>query len=361
MNRRSLALAIIVALLLAKSSRPASARVAPQRNVSPAKMPELLQMIPASAVGVVLLHADLIPQRQKFMDQSPEMARELRSFLVDRVGADLTRVRGLAGFATSLGRKPQGAVVVFLAEPAKLKGKRAGRHRGVKLIRVEGEGLVAAGLPLGLTLGHRAAVKAAIDLSRRKARPQGKRSALGELLAGQVKGARLLTGANAAKIKDPQIQQAVQQFGINLLSLALDKDNKVTAQAVGDPQRLALALAMILQMATMAQKKLEQGKEQAMAGDDTAKAVGAIIATHQFKRFAAEAQPQMQGDRLVSSYQFPDLEGTTMLLPITGILAAVAIPAFIKYKRKAEALRYMSQPEAPPKPLKKKRGRRRKR
>jgi len=359
MNRRSLALTA-AALLLALWSPLASARKsAPQLNVNPVKMPGLLQMVPASAVGAVLFHADLIPQRQKFMDQSPEMARELRNFLVERVGADLTRVRGVAGFATSLGNKPQGAVVVFLAEPAKLKGKRVGRHRGVKLIRMEGEGLVAAGLPLGLTLGHRAAVKAAIDLSRRKARP--KRGPLGKLLAGQMEGARLLAGVDATKIKDPQIQQTVQQFGINLVSLALDKHNKVIAQAVGDPQRLALALSMILQMATMAQKKLAQGKEQAMAGDDVFKAAAAIIGTHQFKRFVDEAQPRMLGDRLVSSYQIPALEGTTMLLPITGILAAVAIPAFIKYKRKAEALRAMPQPEAPPKRPMKKRGEGRKR
>jgi type II secretory pathway pseudopilin PulG len=75
-----------------------------------------------------------------------------------------------------------------------------------------------------------------------------------------------------------------------------------------------------------------------MAGDQVIAGVAAITAYHSARRMLEQAEPRMVDGKLVSSYQLPRSDSAQVYVAVVGVLAAVAIPAFIKYIRKSKAI-----------------------
>ena len=112
----------------------------------------------------------------------------------------------------------------------------------------------------------------------------------------------------------------------------------VKLQVLGEMGKMRMALAMLQQLITMTDKQLLAEKKKATATDEVLPAVSAIMGYHQWKSFIAEARPREQGGRIVSTYKVPEMGSPLMVTSVVGILAAVAIPAFIKYTRKAKTV-----------------------
>lgn len=72
---------------------------------------------------------------------------------------------------------------------------------------------------------------------------------------------------------------------------------------------------------------------QAQAGEDVWVGAGSIIGFHQLKAMFDELGPRLEGQALVASYG-AKLEGG--MVPLLGIGAALAVPAFIGYVRRSK-------------------------
>ncbi len=333
---RAAALAALLALTL---GLPRVAAAGPVQASAPG---QLLGRLPAEAWAVAAVDLTALPFSERWLDTDPAMKAELQQLLRARLGLDLTAVQGAALFLR--GAKESPAVAVLLSLPpgsGALKGKARAQHRGVKLVDLELQGMVAAQVRGGVVAGEAGAVRAAVDVSLGKAQALTPASTLGALIKGPGQDAIALAGVDPAMIPDPQLQQLVRQFGVRLGTLWLDRKSKLTVQVQGSPGQLGLALAMIHAALGEARKKLTEQRDQGSQGSVLEAAAG-IVSYHQGTKLLDEVTPRLQGDRLVSTYQIPDLQSPASTMAIVGILAAVAIPSFVKYQQAAKSSEVMA-------------------
>ena len=144
--------------------------------------------------------------------------------------------------------------------------------------------------------------------------------------------------AVAAAIGDPQVSAAAQQFGAQSASLVLRNDGRWRLEIAGDATRLQSLLRLAESVANGALERLRQQKDQQAQRDDVVAGVSAIAGYYQIRQLWQELHPKLVGDRLVSEYQMPDVKTSGFLLPMIGIAAAVAIPAFLKYVRRSKTV-----------------------
>jgi type IV pilus assembly protein PilA len=86
-------------------------------------------------------------------------------------------------------------------------------------------------------------------------------------------------------------------------------------------------------MATSMAKKLMEDK-----ADDLAEGAAGIVGYHMAKGFTELIDPKIEGNRL--TLELPMIGGDSagaMFVPMVGVLAAVAIPAFMKYIKKSKS------------------------
>lgn len=341
MSPRTRLVAPLAALLLALAPAPAAAQ---QRAPAAPVTPELLQAIPASAWAAAVLGPGAFDLQQRWLAAAPKLQQELGELLHKRVGLDLTRVEAAALYLSGPAKDPQAVVVLRLKSPGKLKGKGAGRHRGVPLVRVEGKQVVAAMLSAGLVVGSPEAVRGAIDLSKGKAPALAAGSPLGALLERSSRpGTQLAAAVHLPRLEERDLRQLVQRFELQTALFSLDSERRLELSVSGSPVRLALARTVLLQLLDRMEAKLAAEKDKAKASGGTAEALGSVVAYHQFLQLKKEATPTQQGGTLTSRYQLPDFGSTSALFAISGVLAAVAVPAFVKYLRKAKAVEATSR------------------
>jgi type IV pilus assembly protein PilA len=77
---------------------------------------------------------------------------------------------------------------------------------------------------------------------------------------------------------------------------------------------------------------------QAAQGNDVLAGVVSIVSFYQARELIAELDPQFDGAGLVSRYGLPEVDLTAGLVAYAGVMAAIAIPAFIKYIRKSKTV-----------------------
>jgi len=63
-----------------------------------------------------------------------------------------------------------------------------------------------------------------------------------------------------------------------------------------------------------------------------------VMAYDSTAAFWKEFAPRMEGGKLVCRYQMPQLKTSAMVVPMIGIAAAVAIPAFMKYVKRSKSV-----------------------
>lgn len=311
---------------------------APALAATPPKGPSLLDQIPQAAILGGAVRPSALELFRTYFQQSPDMQRDVGTFLTKRIGVDLTRVDGAAWWSTSLA--PQPTFGVFLRLPSSavppLRGQSRGSFDGAELIGL-GK-MVAAAVPGGLVLGDEQEVRVGVAVAHKHAPPVNAQSPLAGLLPQESND--IVAGLAASAVKDPQAQAAAQQFGVKLVTLTLSGEGKLLLEAIGDGARLQNAQNVLTQTVSLALNQLKMAHDAAMAREDGdfAQDLGSVVGYHQLAAFWKEFQPKLEGDKLVCRYQLPQVKTAGMIMPLFGIGAAVAIPAFQKYLRRSKTV-----------------------
>lgn len=302
------------------------------------------RLIPAGARAAAVI--DLKDLRD-WIARSPAMERDLRDYLRRHSGIDLTLARSAVVWVSRFEPSPSVGVLLELKGKVQLKGKRAGRHRGVPVVAFDEPRAFGALLPAGLVVGHHAEVKAAIDIARRRGRGLNPDAPLGGLLAVKARDPLVLAAVHGPSLPDRGLQQLVRRFALGSAVLTIDRSYKVRAAISGQrPRRLQMARTMVDRALSLGLSKLRRARDRATRRDELGAALAAVVQYHQARELVDQLRPRVEGGRLVSSYQIPRLDSPATLMAAAGIAAAVAVPAFIKYLRRArtsEALQNLAR------------------
>ncbi len=309
-------------LTLALASLATAAAAAPAQ-------PSMLDLIPADATAAAVVRHNGLSWIRQWLDSDPEMRDELAEHLGRTLGVDLTRVDGAAAFARGpLGEQASFAVWLRIPGPARrLQLPAAGVVEGVDLYKLKK--VTVASLDDALVIGDDAEVRAAVALARGKTRPLDASSPLGRELSRDSDAVDLAIAVSAAGVP------MVAQYGVSVASLVYHRPRQVQLALVGDPTRLAGTQTMITAGMGVGLNMLEQEKEKAKT-TGALEGAGAIVGAHAARRMAREMAPKLTGDRLVSTYTLPAMDGEAAVVPVLGVLAGVAIPSFTKYMKRSK-------------------------
>jgi hypothetical protein len=157
------------------------------------------------------------------------------------------------------------------------------------------------------------------------------RPELVEWLKGQSAGALFAAAIVAAPGLTPPppfngLQRAAVSFGAGGFGVAIEGD-KASIDALETQAGAFLA---------MVTAEVEQNRQRAIAGDasDPGEGAAAILAAHYVRALAKKVKPARTGDRLDVKLAF-DLPSIGSMVPMVGVMAAVAVPAFVKYQQRA--------------------------
>jgi hypothetical protein len=297
----------------------------------PPPQPSLVELVPAEATGALVLRKNGLAWVRRFIDDDPEMQQELAAHLVQSLGIDLTHLEGAVAFTVgNVNDNLAGAVWLRIPGPGKrLQLPATGVADGVDLYRVKG--VTVASLDGGVVLGTEAEVRIAIALAHGKARPLAADSKLARELARDADAVDLAMAVTVDGLP------ALKQVGVDLATLVYRRPRQLVATLVGEPTRLAGTQTMIVAGLGGALQMVEVQKEKSKQ-EGPWEGAGAIIGAHAARRMARELTPKLTGDRLVSSYQLPAMDGDAAVVPLVGMLSALAVPSLTKYLRRSKAL-----------------------
>jgi len=289
-------------------------------------------------MGAAVLRQRSLSPLGAMLAEQPQLKADLSAFLVRTTGADLTRLEGIVAWAVEI-KGEEGTVAVLMRLDGKVtpRGKPEGQHLGVQLVRVE-KHLLGAAVPAGFVVGTRAGVQLAIALSQGKAKALEPKAPLAGMLAADTPAVDVLLGAAAAGIPEEAAKKTLDGWGIRTATATWDQQQRLKLALSGEGTKLSATLKMVMGLAQVMLGKLQQEKSQAMAGDKVLEGVSAIWAYHNFNKLLKDINPQVKGDQLTASYHLPLSGDPQMMAAVIGILAAVAIPSFIKYTRRSKTV-----------------------
>jgi type IV pilus assembly protein PilA len=289
-------------------------------------------IVPDSAVAVVELRGSLFNVRG-FFDSDPALRSDLSAFLTRTFGPDLTTIESAIAWSSQLTPTLTFAALVRLPRGNSLHGGvTIGNCDGVDLIRL-GD-VVGASVPMGLLVGNEAEVRRAIMVAHKNAQPLAKDSPLAAALG--ERNLDFVATLDPAATGDKDVSAIAQQYGAHNVALSMG-NGKLQLTISGDAQKLQAAQALLTNVSNAALVQLKMNMENAAQGNDVAEGTRAIITYHQAVKLWSQAAPKMAGGKLVSQYPCPDVS-TMQSLGVVGILAAVAIPAYMKYIRRSKTV-----------------------
>jgi type II secretory pathway pseudopilin PulG len=333
MRRLYLLVGIATVLACHRSSEPvATGPVATGESSSEAQA--LLAAVPADAfaVGVldpkvafwdVLTHGWPIPLAA---DEQAALQKELRETIAARVGLDVSGVRAIVGFG--MGTPPKAAFLIKT-----VTGKLAGAHDdgGVEMAPVPGEPHVIVGHRGDvLAVGEETAVRAAFDvLAKKQPSFVGSKNELATFLVDDGRGALFAAAAHFPE----NMPVPPELAGLTGLKVAIG-GNRFRVIMEGEPaalQRIRDVAAGELDKAIAESEAEKQAAIDQHA--DTAPLIGLIVTSH-YVRGLKHLVPTLDGKRLVADVHFELGDNGAASIMVIGILAAVAIPAFMDYMKK---------------------------
>jgi hypothetical protein len=295
----------------------------------------LIEYAPDNAAAVVLFRKNGLALIRKQLDQNQQMQKELSQFLARALGCDLTRVEGMIAFSTDVNEKSP-SFAAHLRVPGaggSLKLPKRGAIEGVDLYDVSG--VSVAVVPGGIIFGSGPDLRTAIQLALHKGHPLAA-APLGAALGADPATVDVAAGLWLAAISDKDASQMAQAYGIKLATFTIHASGQIGLSVQGDPQKLEQARQLLMTLVKARIDDLEKSKQKAQAGDNVVEGVTAIMTYYNAVQFLNEVQPRLTGDHLVMQYQIPKLEGSSVLVPMLGIGAAIAIPAMMKYARRSK-------------------------
>lgn len=291
----------------------------------------IVTVVPANAIAVVELRGSLVNLRNVFDD--PAMRSDLSAFLDRALGVDLTTIESAVAWSSQLSPTLTFGAFLRLPRGGALRGVKLGVYDDVELIRV-GE-LVAASLPTGLLIGNEEEVRHAIAVAHKQAAPLGRDSPLSVALADRVPD--LLAVLDPLATGDKNLTALAQQYGARSVAFSVRGGKLLQLEVGGDATRLQAAQQLVVGLVNTAVARLKANMDRAAQGDDVAEGASAILGYHQAVKLWSQLTPNMVNGKLVSQCKFPEVS-TFQSIGIMGILAAVAIPATMKYIRRSKTV-----------------------
>ncbi|WP_146158030.1 hypothetical protein [Enhygromyxa salina] len=301
---------------------------------------ELSRAVPASAGAIVHVRAPaglfavltgfewLGPQEAA---EARALAEEVDAYLRERLGVELTEARSITLYYTD---KPEGFGMIVEGVEGELRGTEQARHGDAVLRLVAGSDIVAAIHGTTLLLGPVDSVTAMLDgLDGKQPALADASEGLAKLVAERSPGAFLLIAAEASRMP-AEVAQPAATYGIERAYVGVTAES-IEAIAVGTPEGMKAAAALVSGALAQAQSEVERAKLEALEGEDLLVGVGAIIGVHTTRRFAVALAPSIEGDRMTISMPIP-LGSPSTLIPLLGVAAAVAVPALQKYMTRAK-------------------------
>jgi hypothetical protein len=317
-----------------QTSVPCLPCVAPQASApAPSKQESLLDFVPDNAIAAFIVRHDALAFPHKYLGEQPTLHSELRLFLVDKLGVDLTAVDGVVVWMTAFEESSVALFVRVRQEGAiNLKGRVTEQFQGVPIIHV-GKDLFAVTTTGGFLLGGLKGLKEAMDAIVRPHAPSatGVRATLLKL----DPSLQVVLALDAVKTGEKDFDDLIEQYGITAGHATFGPDRVLTVKLEGDRQRLQGLLDMSKAAQAMALLETDRQKATALAGASVPEALGGIWASYEIRRLLSEIFPRFEGETLVSRYKVEEW-GTVSLA--VGIATALAIPAYNRYLKQSKSV-----------------------
>ncbi|MEM7154566.1 MAG: hypothetical protein AAF799_17090 [Myxococcota bacterium] len=300
---------------------------------------EISELVPAEAAGVLVVRTpesmfaaiasfDMLGEADT--DDIETLRKELDDFLEAQIGLKLTDVDALTGFFIP----DKGAAGILAGTKGKPKGKAVGEHEGVTLIGLDGDDFVAAAHDDGLLVGQREAVEAALSAAEGKGETlESKGGPLVDLITKDSRGVSLAVAVAVSRMPS-ELRREAEPFGVEHASFRYGGDG-IEVVATGSESSMKTLATQIEGGMAMLTSMAQSEKDRAMKREDTLEGVGAIVAEHSARRLSKMLKPEVSDGQLRMEVPVR-LQDPALLTAFAGVGAAIAIPAMVKYTRRAK-------------------------
>jgi type II secretory pathway pseudopilin PulG len=201
------------------------------------------------------------------------------------------------------------------------------------------EGLVAVRHQDFLIVGPKAGVEAAAAVGKGEAPGLAKDSPLAQLFAHESAGAGFAIAADLTALPVPELEDKVAGFGATHAFLALGARG-VHLVARGDGKKMAASVQMVQTMLAAQAKQAAEQKQRILAEASAAAGpsvedFSVVVGAHTLAQLVRMFHPVVEGDQLRFDLTL-DSPNLVVVVGAVGVMAAVAIPAFMKYTRKSK-------------------------
>ena len=308
------------------------------RATSPA-IAELLAGVPGSAAALAFIDLAETPWSQLAagwplpLDEATRQSldKELREYLARSVGLDVSRLQYLVAFAS--GPPPHVGLLVKTVGGT-LRMPATGEYAGAKLWLLDQEDRINLAIRGDVMIvGDEGAVHDALDTLAGKRKPvTTDNAALVDLLRKNSSGAAFALAA----IRPKELPLPPPAAGLDRIAVTVSA-RSVAAEVDGDDATISLLQATADQAFAMMLAQVEGARTAALAGKtNPIEGAAAIVSAAYARSFTARLKPRRSGNRLSASLDFGSADVGPAVIPMIGIMAAVAIPAFMDYMKRSK-------------------------
>lgn len=304
----------------------------------------LLARVPDSAAAILIVQTPTLTERwapallgvTPGSDEARALWADLAEVVQRRIGLDVSTIGPAVAFV-DVKAKLAGAVLLGVDAKA-LRAPKDGEREGIPVFDLRAIDRDLAAAPLGgdLAIGTRAAVEALIDVSKgkRAAADKGPGAATVRDLLGQVGGGQLRVAVDVAATGAPPGMLGLPPFTAAALALDLPGDGPKSLRALvaGSKEDMTALRTMIDKLRKDAGAQIATERAKARAGDNLGDELALTVADHAWRAMDRSVTVEDKGTALAATFRTDTLE-----MLATPVLAAVAIPAFVKYTKRAKS------------------------
>lgn len=264
-------------------------------------------------------------------DSLGALNKELGDYLVQELGVDPLSVHSAAAFLAKTDKEdPVGAFIVRTVAGVPNKSP-VFQHQGTNVYELPDK-VLAAVQEGTLIIGDEDGVRLVLDVLAGDT-PQ---IAAGQALWDMVQTAKdsyLTVAADISSI--PELPPLVASYGVSAGMLSWTSEG-VRMEAHGDPEGLKSLSELIRTSVDAMVAYADVAKRTAKMSGNVPEAAGAIYGAYHLRYYAKNIRPKLEGKTLSVDVAIPS-NGAYVPVMAVGILAAVAVPAFMKYIKKSKA------------------------
>ena len=320
-----------------------------------APLTKAANLVPASADAVAVIDFTLLGESGSQLMGSPEAVsafnKDLKAVFGRLLGPDLSEAEQALAWM-NFKEEAVGFVLDGSFGRAKLKTKEAkgakkkGHKKigGIKAFHF-GDGFYLAPLGAHMVLGNEAAIGAMVAVHKRK-RPslrsgKGWKSISQGMTVVQGKKPVIVASVGPGVFKEAFGGTPLEGKEVNRLSIGIGADISLRAALDASRSTRMFVEGLVEQGREEVRGQATRAREAAMVDEDLIEAVANVVTAHSLLAGAAQLKLRTEGEILVGTFDPPSDVATYM--SVTSIGAAVAIPAFIKYVRRAKTTEAIDQ------------------